>query len=368
MKISYRTGGELLLEHYHELVSGQTKIVLFYLATQHDHHALMDLAAFATDLNDLTGPFCTAVAFMPPSTKDFNNIKRALQSWRPGMLPNESDQRWADYERAMTYGSYEVARYFGVSSKLPCLLFVSPEFGPADYAVISLKDTSLKEIYPSLRLLFGEWYAENPNWTKTAELKALASSLPVRDRLTEMRYEGSASLEQRVPRSLQVGRSNWVRNRVDQALRSEVLPLITAALQDAVRGSTRRAQRLASGVIRALVANPRDIQPLNRFLFERKLKLEILGVEFSGAEWSFDAEPYESYNELYSRTVVRRCQRELQNTARISPFPLERVAKLSKALIRQRVRESFVPSAENAKTGFSWILEIIKLLPWTRHH
>jgi hypothetical protein len=291
MIIAYCSGFDLLSCHYHELISDQTKLVLFFLASQHDRGILTDIVSLSADIDSLTGPSCVAIAFMPPEQNNLQYLRRQhdfhirqplyLRNWRPGMLPFETERSWQEYEQSMTQGAYEVARFFGVPiDELPCLLFLDPHQNQK-FALLKLCDKRLSEIYPSLRTLFASWYSEHPQLPRLAELKALVNSRPVRSRSFSL--PASTSLARRLDeaRWAPTLMSKWVQERMDAALRNEVVPFFSDCLEEALKGATAHAKRLGRGVISALKANPRNLEPLRIFMSQRGITFSIDNMNLS---------------------------------------------------------------------------------------
>jgi hypothetical protein len=76
----------------------------------------------------------------------------------------------------MTKGSYELAHALDIPFEhLPAVVFLRPNPDEPEYAVLSLRGTSLQSMYGNIRSILGHWYQSNKTLlNRIAELKILA--------------------------------------------------------------------------------------------------------------------------------------------------------------------------------------------------
>lgn len=368
MQIVYGNGFDLLLSGYNQLVTGQTKLLLFFLASQYDRSVLKDLSELSADIDSLTGPFCIAVAFMPPLEKDMNYLKRRFDltsdklihsiRWRPGMLPINSDRTWEQYEISMTQGAYEVARFFNIQvDEMPCLLFLCPE-EKQEFVLLSLKNKSLRDIYPSLRKIFANWYEKNPQLPEWIELQSLATALPLRPTYKNISLPTPDNQKNRLYESRWTLTliSPWVQKRMDTMLRDDVVPIVCEALENALLDKSRNAKRRGNGIQRALTANPRQIEPLTKFMRRYNIFLQFNGEYISSRDLP------DIYNKLYKEKVMNHCQTKLKKIKDIPPFPLDEIKSLDMAIQLKCKTRDFVNKGKKIKEDVDWLSGLIKLI------
>ena len=73
MIYSYKSGAEILSQYRDELVNGQFKVLLFFLATQHDEAFLRDVVALASDLGGVDELFDN-----DPGSHEMNQRQKGL--------------------------------------------------------------------------------------------------------------------------------------------------------------------------------------------------------------------------------------------------------------------------------------------------
>src|SRR5215216_5012769 len=66
MIVSYRTGVDVLQHHLEDIRRGQIRVLLLFLGSAYDEAFLESIKSLAKDLDELTGPYCLAIVFMPP--------------------------------------------------------------------------------------------------------------------------------------------------------------------------------------------------------------------------------------------------------------------------------------------------------------
>jgi hypothetical protein len=217
------------------------------------------------------------------------------------------------------------------------------------FALLKLRDKRLSEIYPSLRTLFASWYSEHPQLPRLAELKALVNSRPVRSRSFSL--PASTSLARRLDeaRWAPTLMSKWVQERMDAALRNEVIPFFSDCLEEALKEATAHAKRLGRGVISALKANPRNLEPLRIFMSQRGITFSIDNMRVSASNLE------QAYNNIYAKTVGDRCQQELAKLNDTPPFPLEKVIALDRSISLREFVGKATTKGKTLKEGIDWV-------------
>src|SRR5262245_45130926 len=146
MIISYSRYSTLSLDDIDKALGQDTQLLIFFLFSSFDSTYQETLRRFATDIHELTGRYCAAIAFAPPPPNARVNAA-SLDSYANG---SEEPALWAAINKKMTENAYDIAEAFDIPrDALPAMLFVARD--SEEFASLSLRAVSFEEFYPQLR-------------------------------------------------------------------------------------------------------------------------------------------------------------------------------------------------------------------------
>jgi hypothetical protein len=303
MIFTYKSGIDVLHNHLQDIRDGKFRVLLFLLGSSFDGDFLKDIKNLTSDFDQLTGPHCLVVAFMPPPTSD------PFAFWPEGNRAKEIED-WPAFVDAMTRNTYELARCLGVQQEeLPSLVFIDAE-RPSEIAVLSLRRKGLQEVYPDLRKIFSNWYAKNK---ASLDQQALAASIDESSLHVFLRFE-----------SPHVGRL------IDDRLREIVVPAVERGFQqliqsDATLKPTVGKVRNLTGTLRG---QPRNYRGIAEYLARHNATIVLEGN-------SIDAKSFPSaYEALAIKAVhgITASKPADEGSAKLSPFPLDEIRDLNRVM------------------------------------
>jgi len=310
MIISYVTGVEIIKEHAEQISNGQIKVLLFFLGSVHDERFLESVNKLAKDIDNITGPHCLAVAFMPPP-EEIRIPVGVLPFVSCGEFGDIDIDKWPQFVEEMTNNTYELARFFEIPyDKLPCLVFCDPK-EITEIAILRIRDRTLSDVYDTLRHIFSDWYSEN---------KMI---------LDEYDYLLSVTEYSLFRRST----SPRVKLMVEEQLRKKVIPLIEGSFGFLLNEDADFDKQKLKQIIKRLYRQPKNIKPLQDFM-----RLNNLTINLNDQKLTWDSLP-RMYGKLLENnsSVEEATKRLFDCVEKLPDFPLDRVKRINRAAEIKRI-------------------------------
>jgi hypothetical protein len=339
MIVSYTTGVDVLAHHLEDISRGQFRVLLVFLGSTYDEAFLKSVKSLATDLDNLTGPHCLAIVFMPPPKE--NPFRPYDFVWSEGKFRGGGKYRhvteWESFVDEMTRNTYELASFLGIPLHyLPCLAFIDPQY-PEEFATLRLHDETLYDIYPQLRKLFSQWYAENKDVLDAYDLAT-----------REYPYTGGYGDIPNSPR---------IKRLTEERLRQGVIPAVEEAFGSLLAANRDLDQEKVRRRLKKLRKQPQNTQPLVSFLQTHALTIQLDGIPTT---WSnFDS----VYRRLYqSKALPDPYQFGPQVLAsNVSRFPMHKVKSMGNNAELRRLGRRVGEGTVASKPAFDIVLAILKV-------
>jgi hypothetical protein len=289
--VSYLSGVQILTEHLAAIRSGEIRVLMFFLGSQYDHGFLREVREIHSDIDALTGSCCLAIAFMPPPPAQ----QLARFSFVDEGLRRDDPQALERYVAAMTTNTYALADHFDLPlNDLPAIAFVSTD-APDDYAILPLRGRTMREVYPSIRAIFSEWYQSNKHAIDARILQRLDPD------------------ERTVPRD--------VRAAIETAIGEQVVPLVAAAFEELLLQHPQMPAARVRRMLARLRRHPKDVKALADVLRHEKVKLPLNGESFDPGQ--FEREFDRMCGRIGAEIIASAAH--ASGPAALTPFPLSRV-------------------------------------------
>jgi hypothetical protein len=330
MIYSYTTGIDILQNHIDQIKRGQFRVLLFFLGTAYDESFLDGVKSLAKDLDALTGPHCLAMAFMPPPRDNPFKQSDYVDAFKGGGKDRNIDE-WDDFVSEMTKNTYELARYLDIPEHhLPCLVFIDTD--NTEFAILRLRDKTLREIYPKLREIFADWYSANKE---------------VFDR-----YDSAAAARG------YIAESSHVKRLMEEKLRQEVIPDLEQVFVEAIAGNTTLDLQKAKGYFRNLRQQPLNTQPLVDFLRSNNLTIEVGEDKIGWQDFNLH------YRQLYRSKVQTEenwFSKPPELNSPVTKFPMDKIEQLSNSVELRKAGGDISNWVAGKKPIFDTLISILKL-------
>jgi hypothetical protein len=260
MYVSYTTGVDVLQHHLEGIRRHQFKVLLLFLGSAYDEAFLESVKSLAKDLDNLTGPHCLAIVFMPPPKENpFRQYEGLRDVFHVGGRARDLTE-WETFVDEMTRNTYQLARFLDIPlDYLPCLAFIDTEH-QEEIATLRVHDKTLHDIYPQLRMLFSRWYDENKEALNAYDLAAID-----RGYLTE---------------------SPRIKPLIEEKLRQNAIPAVEEAFNALLATNHDLDQEKVSRFLKRLRKKPRHTQPLVSFLQTHELTIQLDGTPTTGRNFN----------------------------------------------------------------------------------